>query len=81
MKKSIITLLFGAMTLVAGAQQYTVSGKAPEGIKNVLLYNVTTRKADTTAVVNSRVSFWGVAGDNVFAVVLLEVKNKFTVII
>ena len=47
MKKSIITLLFGAMTLVAGAQQYTVSGKAPEGIKNVLLYNVTTRKADT----------------------------------
>lgn len=48
MKKSIITLLFGAMTLVAGAQQYTVSGKAPEGIKNVLLYNVTTRKADTT---------------------------------
>ena len=81
MKKSIITLLFGAMTLVAGAQQYTVSGKAPEGIKNVLLYTVTTRKADTTAVVNGRFSFSGDAADNVFAVVLVEENKNVPVIL
>ncbi len=76
MKKSFI-LAFGlAVAASAGAQQYVVSGSAPEGVKKVYLVSAEDRqKADSVVVENGKFAFTGDAAGQLFGYVFAE-KGK-----
>lgn len=66
------TLLLAAMCLAAvsaGAQKYTVTGKAPEGVKTVYLANLEWSEIDSTLVKNGTFTFTGDAEGKLFATV------------
>lgn len=69
-KKTFTTMLLAAAALTAGAQQYTISGIAPEGCEKVYLRNYQSRDADSTTVANGRFTFKGEADGRIFAQVM-----------
>lgn len=81
MKKNILLLLFAGASLAGGAQQYTVSGKAPEGVRKVYLRNVTTRAVDSTAVADGSFSFKGDAAGEIFASVSDGADHELPVVL
>lgn len=77
MKKTLITLAtLAAFALVAEAQTYTVTGKAPEGSEFVYMQNLESPAIDSVAVTDGNFTFTGDAQGRVFAFIIgMKGKN------
>lgn len=81
MRKQLLVATMAAFALSAGAQQYTVSGKAPQGVKVVYLQNGESRQVDSTMVKNGQFSISGDAKGKIFGYVRAKGNNPVPVIL
>lgn len=77
MKKNLLMCLAsGLFALPTFAQQYEISGKAPEGVKTIYLQNIESRTPDSVQVVNGAFTFKGDAKGQIFAFVGVKEKAE-----
>ena len=67
-KELLLSLVGGLFTLTASAQQYEISGQAPEGVHTIYFQNLEGSSLDSTQVVNGQFSFKGDAQGHLFAI-------------
>ena len=72
MKKILFTLLAAAGCVTLSAQQYEISGSAPQGAGKVYLRNYQSNQIDSTFVTDGKFSFKGDADGKLFASVSAE---------
>lgn len=76
-KKNFTLAALALFTLPALAQQYTLSGQAPEGARYVFLSNLETRATDSVAVSSDRrFSFSGDAGGKILATLTADKQTS-----
>lgn len=81
MKKQLLIAALSAVALGAGAQQYTVSGKAPQGVKVVYLQNNESRQTDSTMVAKGQFSFTGDSKGKLFGYVRVKGEQPIPVVL